>query len=142
LIPDDRRGVWGIVDAAGVSCGATEDARDQEGEAVVDRSEGGADGTRDQPNNDVMIAVEDGSGGGDDLVIVGSSSLAPSVPVCSLMESSVSTDAMIPNRLFTCVEDFKKAIRKRTPTEGESAVPKDARSQHLLERVPRNVLGS
>jgi hypothetical protein len=128
LIPDDRRGVWGIDDAAGVSCGATEDARDQEGEAVVDRSEGGTDGARDQPNNDVRIAVEDGSGGGPDLVIVDSSSLAPSVPVpvCSLIKGSASTDAMTPSRLFTCVEDFKKAIRKRTPTEGESAVPKDA----------------
>jgi hypothetical protein len=37
----------------------------QEGEAVVDRSEGGMEGTRDQPNNDVRMAVEDGSGGGD-----------------------------------------------------------------------------
>jgi hypothetical protein len=97
--------------AAGVSCGATDEARDQEGEAVVDRSEGCAEGARDQPNNDVRMAVEDGSGGGDDLVISGSSSLATSDPVCSLMEGSASTDAMTPNRLFSCVEDFKKAIR-------------------------------
>ena len=132
MIPDDRRGVWGLngaVDgAAGVSCGETDEARDeardQEGEAVVDRSEFGAEGARDQPNNDVRIAVEDGSGGGDDLVIGGSSSLATSDPVCSLMEGSASTDAMTPNRLFSCVEDFKKEIRKRI-TEGETAVPKD-----------------
>jgi hypothetical protein len=127
LTPDDRRGVWGLyaaVDGAvngavggvgdgaeGVSCGATDDARDQEGEAVVDRSDGGAEGARDQPNNDVRMAVEVGSGGGDDLVIGGSSSLATSDPVCSLMEGSASADAMTPNRLFSCVEDFKKAIR-------------------------------
>lgn len=113
LIPDDRRGVRGVDDAPGVSCccGATEEARDQEGEAVVDRSEGGAEGARDQPNNDVRMAVEDGSVGGDDLVIGCSSSLAISDPVCSLMEGSASTDAMIPNRFFTCVEDFKKTIR-------------------------------
>jgi hypothetical protein len=122
LIPDDRRGVWGLkgaVDgAARASCGVTDEARDeardQEGEAVVDRSDCGAEGARDQPNNDVRIAVEDGSGGGDDLVIGGSPSLATSDSVCSLMERSSSTDAMTPNRLFSCVEDFKKAIRKRT----------------------------
>jgi hypothetical protein len=45
--------------------------------------------------------VEDGSGVGDDLVIGGSSSLAISGPVCSLMEGSASTDAMTPKRLFT-----------------------------------------
>jgi hypothetical protein len=122
LIPDDRRGVWGLNDAvsgaAGVSCGETDEARDeardQEGEAVADRSEFGAEGARDQPNNDVRTAVEDGSGGGDDLVVGGSSSLATSDPVCSLMEGSASTDAMTPNRLFSCVEDFEKEIRKRT----------------------------
>jgi hypothetical protein len=104
--------VGGVGDGAeGVSCGATDDARDQEGEAVVDRSDGGAEGARDQPNNDVRMAVEVGSGGGDDLVIGGSSSLATSDPVCSLMEGSASADAMTPNRLFSCVEDFKKAIR-------------------------------
>jgi hypothetical protein len=97
-------------DSVEVSCGATEEARDQEGEAVVDRSEGGAEGARDQPNNDVRMAVEDGSGGGDDLVI-GGSSLAISNPACSLIEGSASTDAITPNRLFTCVEDSKKAIR-------------------------------
>jgi hypothetical protein len=67
----------------------------------VDRSEGGAAGARDQPNNEVRMAVEDGSGSGDNLVIGGSSSLATSDPVCSLMEGSASTDAVIPNRLFT-----------------------------------------
>jgi hypothetical protein len=95
----------------GVSCGATEEARDQEGEAVVDRREGGAEGARDQPNNDVRMAVEDGSGGGDDLVIGGSSSLAIANSICSLIECSASTDAITPNKLLTCVEDFKKAIR-------------------------------
>ena len=95
----------------GDSCGATEEARDQEGEVVVDWSVGGAEGARDQPNNAVSMAVGDGSGGGDDLVIGGSSSLAISEPACSLMEGSASTDAMIPNRLFTWVEDFKKGIR-------------------------------
>lgn len=137
MIPDDRRGVWGLNGAvdgavdgvAGVSCGATDEARDeardQEGEAVVDRSECGAEGARDQPNNDVRIAVEDGSGGGDGLVI-GSSSLTTSDSVCSLMEDSASTDAMTPNRLFSCVEDFKKAIRKRTSLKGKLDVPKGA----------------
>ena len=45
--------------------------------------------------------MEDGSGGGEDLVIGGSSSLKISGPVCSLMEDSASTDAMTPKRLFT-----------------------------------------
>lgn len=98
-------------DAKGVSCGATDEARDQEGEEVVDRSEEGEEGARDQPNNDVRMAAEDGSGGGDDLVIGGSSSLATSDPVCSLMKGSASTHAMTPNIFFICVEDFKKAIR-------------------------------
>ena len=106
----------GAVDGAGdgvegVSCGAMDEARDQEGEAVVDRCEGGTEGARDQPNNDVRMAAEVGSGGGDNLVMVGSSSLATSDPVCSLMEGSASADAMTPNRLFSCVEDLKKAIR-------------------------------
>jgi len=130
LIPDDRRGVWGLygavdstVDGAvggavGVSCGATDEARDQEGEAVVDRSEGGTEGARDQPNNDVRMAAEDGSGGGDDLVIGGSSSLATSDPVCSLTEGSASTDAMIPSKLFTCVED--KGCLISTPSRIDS----------------------
>ena len=109
-IPDDRRGVRGIGDA-GVSCGATDEARDQEGDAVVDKNEGDTEGARDQPNNDVRMAVEDGSGGGDDLVIDGPSSLSLSDPVCSLIDGSASTDAMIPNRFFTCVEVFKKVIR-------------------------------
>jgi len=91
-----------------VSCGATEEARDQEGEAVVDETAAGAGGARDQPNNDVRMAVEDGSEGGDDLVIGASSSPACSDPACSLMGGSVSTDAMTPKRLITCVEDYRK----------------------------------
>jgi len=114
LIPDHRRGVWGrdgaVDGAVGVSCGATDEARDPDGEAVVDRSVGGVEGARDQPNNDVRMAVDDGPVGGDGLVI-GGSSLAISEHVCSLMEGSTSTDAMTPNRPFTCVEDFKKGIR-------------------------------
>jgi len=90
---------------AEVSCGATEEARDQEGEAVVDKTAAGAGSARDQPNNDVRIAVEDGSGGGDDLVIGASSSPTCSDPSCSLMEGLVSTDAMIPKKFFTCAED-------------------------------------
>lgn len=126
MIPDDRRGVCGrdgavggvvdgaVVDgAAGVPCGATDEARDQEGEEVVDRSEGGADGARDQPKNEVMMAVVEGSGGGDDLMIGDSPSLATSDSVCSLMEGSASTDAITPNRLFSCVEDFKKGSEKK-----------------------------
>jgi len=103
--PDGRRGVCGKVGAAEVSCGATEEARDQEGEAVVDETATGTGGARDQPNNDARIAVEDGSGGGDVVVTSASSSPACTDPACSLMEGSVSTDATIPKRLFTCVED-------------------------------------
>jgi hypothetical protein len=87
----------------GVSCGATEEARDQEGEAVVDGKEEIAGRARDQPNSEVRMAVEDGSGSGDDLVIGGSPTFSD--PACSLIEGSVSTEAMIPNRFLTCVED-------------------------------------
>ena len=77
----------------------------------MDRSDG-ADGARDQPKNEVMMAVEDGSGGGEDLMIGDSPSLASSDSVCSLMEGSASTDEITPNRLFSCVEDFKKELEK------------------------------
>lgn len=89
----------------GVSCGATEEARDQEGEAIVDGKEEIAGGARDQPNSEVRMALDDGSGSGDDLVIGGTPSPAFSDPACSLIEGSVSTEAMIPNRFLTCVED-------------------------------------
>jgi hypothetical protein len=73
----------------------------------VDVREVRAGGARDQPNNDVRIAMEDGSGSGDDLVICGSpsSSLAFSDPACSLIGASASTEEMISRRLSTCVED-------------------------------------
>jgi hypothetical protein len=71
----------------------------------VDVREVRAGGARDQPNNDVRIAMEDGSGRGDDLVICGSpsSSLAFSDPACSLIGASASTEEMISRRLSTCV---------------------------------------
>jgi len=64
-----------------------------------------AGGARDQPNSEVRMAVEDGSGGGDDPVIGGTPSPAFSDPACSLIEGSASTEAMIPKRFLTCVED-------------------------------------
>jgi hypothetical protein len=70
----------------------------------MDGREGGAGGARDQPNIDVRMAVDDGSGGGDDPVI-GSPSPAFSDPACSLIEGSVSTEEMISKRFLTCVED-------------------------------------
>ena len=65
----------------------------------------GAGGARDQPNNDVRMAVEDGSGVGDDPVIGGSPSPAFSDPACTLIEGSASTEEMISKRFLTCVED-------------------------------------
>jgi hypothetical protein len=71
----------------------------------MDGREGSAGGARDQPNIDVRMAVDDGSGGGEDLVICGSPSPAFSDPACSLIGGSASTEEMIPKRFLTCVED-------------------------------------
>jgi hypothetical protein len=65
-----------------------EEARDGEGEQVAEE---GTEGTRDQPNSDVMMEVDDGSRGRK----IGCSSSDPvSEPALSLVEGSVSTEAM------------------------------------------------
>lgn len=95
LRPEGRRGVTGGVKVN--SAGATEEARDKKGEGVVDC--GGTEGTtRDQPNNDVRMALEDGPGGSDSSGIDDSSSAGFSGPVFSLAGDSVPTDAMTDRR--------------------------------------------
>jgi hypothetical protein len=103
--PDSRRGVGGTDGATDASRGGMEEARDREGEQVV---EDGTEGTRDQPNSDVRMEVDDGSGARK----IGCSSSDPfSEPVLSLVEGSVSTDAMTAKSDCTCVEDCTKVIR-------------------------------
>ena len=93
LRPEGRRGVTGKDGVEGFSTGATEEARDREGEGVM----GCAEGTRDQPNNDVRIALEDGSGGYSFCMGV-SSSAGFSGPVFSVARGSAPTDAKTDRR--------------------------------------------
>jgi hypothetical protein len=85
------------------SAGATEEARDKKGEGVVDW--GCTDDTRDQPNNDVRMALEDGPGGGASFCIDDSSSGGFSSPVFSSAGNSAPTDAITDRRALTWVED-------------------------------------
>ena len=88
------------------SAGATEEARDKKGEGAVDW--GYTDSTRDQPNNDVRMALEDGPGGGDSFCIDDSSSAGFSGPVFSSVGDSAPTDAITDRRALTWVEDCNK----------------------------------
>lgn len=99
LRAEGRRGVRGRgrVEVEGLSTGATDEARDREGEAVVDGGKGCVDDTRDQPNNDVRMALEDGPGG-DDSCMGDSSSAGLSGP---LEVGSSPTDAITDRRAWT-----------------------------------------
>jgi hypothetical protein len=80
----------------GFSTGATEEARDREGEAVVDGGKGCVDDTRDQPNNEVRMALEDGPGGGGSCMGDSSSGLSDPLEV-----GSSPTDAITDRRAWT-----------------------------------------
>lgn len=64
----------------------------------MDWGKGCAEGTRDQPNNDVRMALEDGPGGDDSFCIDDSSSARFSGPVFSLADDSAPTEAMTDRR--------------------------------------------
>jgi len=89
-----RRGVRGSGSADEISAGETEDARDVYGERLVDWGDGCAEATRDQPNNDERMALEDGTGRVDSCWIDDSSSAGFSGPTFSLAGDSAPTEAI------------------------------------------------
>jgi hypothetical protein len=109
LRAEGRRGVRGGGGVKENSAGATEEARDKKGEGVVDW--GCTDDTRDQPNNDVRMALEDGPGGGASFCIDDSSSGGFSSPVFSSAGNSAPTDAITDRRALTWVEDCIQEMR-------------------------------
>ena len=60
----------------------------------MDEGKACTEDTRDQPNNEVRMALEDGPGGGDSFCMGESSSARFSGPVFSLKIGSSSTDAI------------------------------------------------
>ena len=60
----------------------------------MDESKACTEDTRDQPNNEGRIALEDGPGGGDSFHMGESSSAGFSGPIFSLKIGSSSTDAI------------------------------------------------